>query len=133
MSYKIIFLIDDNPTTIFYNQDVISDYSPTAKVISYENPDDFIEQYASTYASEKEPMLLLLDINMPQKLGYELLDELEENYDDLNNLHVLMVTSSNLRSDLEKSSKFMNVIGYIEKPLTAEKITRALNGDYQVR
>jgi response regulator RpfG family c-di-GMP phosphodiesterase len=130
MSYKTIFLVDDNPTTTFYNQDVISEFSSDSEIISFENPNDFIDTYLSNFSGHTDAILLLLDINMPQKLGYEVLEELEERIDDLDNLHVLMVTSSNLRSDLEKSSKFLSVVGYIEKPLTLEKLTKALNGDY---
>ncbi len=131
MSYNTIFLVDDNPTTTFYNQDVISEYSPNSEVISFENPDEFIETYIKKYADNEEAMLLLLDVNMPQKLGYEVLEELEDKIEDIDNLHVLMVTSSNLRSDLEKSSRYLSVVGYIEKPLTFEKLNKALNGDYQ--
>lgn len=128
MNYKTIFLVDDNPTTTFYNQDVISDFSPQSEVLCYENPDNFLQDYSANFVASAQPMLLLLDINMPQKLGYELLDELEEKFDDMDNLHVIMVTSSNLRNDLEKSSKFTNVIGYIEKPLTVEKLTKTFGG-----
>ncbi len=128
MNYNKIFLIDDNSTTLFYNQDVVSEYSPSSEVISFEDPDEFMRVYKEKYSTEKDPMLLLLDINMPQKLGYELLEELEEVYEDLENLHVLMVTSSNLRNDVEKSSRFLSVLGYIEKPLTVTKINNVLNG-----
>lgn len=130
MSYKVIFLVDDNPTTIFYNQDVISDFNPESEIHTFENPNDFIKHCSEKYLNNSESMLLLLDINMPQKLGYEVLEELEETYEDFSNLDVLMVTSSNLKTDLEKSSRFTCVLGYIEKPLTVEKLTKALNGEF---
>jgi CheY-like chemotaxis protein len=120
--------VDDNPTTIFYNQDVVADYAPKSEIISFENPLEFINMYKQQYSIVEEPMLLFLDINMPQKLGYELLEELEETLDNIDNLHVIMVTSSNLRNDVEKSSKYLSVIGYIEKPLTLDKINQILNG-----
>ncbi|MCC6370658.1 MAG: response regulator [Bacteroidia bacterium] len=128
MSYKKIILVDDNPTTIFYNQDVVSDFCPGAEIMAFENPIEFIAAYGESLHKEEEAMLLLLDINMPLKLGYEVLEELEETHDNLDNLHVLMVTSSNLRNDVEKSSRFLCVVGYIEKPLTVAKINKVLNG-----
>lgn len=128
MRYNRIILVDDNPTTIFYNQDVVSDYSPDAEIIVFENPNDFEHAYKETFSKDAEPMLLLLDINMPQKLGYEVLEELEESFEDLDNLHVVIVTSSNLRNDIEKTSKYLCVIGFIEKPITIEKLDNALNG-----
>ena len=130
MAYKTIFLVDDNPTTNFYNLDVILDFSPDSEVITYEDPNEFIRKYNNEYFSNTDRMLLLLDVNMPQKLGYELLEELEETHDNFENLDVIMVTSSNLGVDLEKSSRFLCVIGYIEKPLTQIKLQKTLNGDY---
>lgn len=130
MKYKLIFLVDDNPTTVFYNKDVISDFDEASEVQSFEDPNDFIKAYAENYNHNKESMLLLLDVNMPQKLGYEVLEELEETFDDFTNLDVLMVTSSNLKTDLEKSSRFGCVLGYIEKPLTVDKLSKALHGEF---
>lgn len=130
MKYKLIFLVDDNPTTIFYNKDVISDFDEESEVQSFEDPNDFIQVYREKYNPNKESMLLLLDVNMPQKLGYEVLEELEETFDDFTNLDVLMVTSSNLKTDLEKSSRFGCVLGYIEKPLTVAKLSKALHGEF---
>lgn len=130
MKYKLIFLVDDNPTTVFYNKDVISDFDSESEVQSFEDPNDFIKIYAEKYNQNKESMLLLLDVNMPQKLGYEVLEELEETFDDFTNLDVIMVTSSNLKTDLEKSSRFGCVLGYIEKPLTVTKLSKALHGEF---
>lgn len=129
MNYKTTVLIDDNPTTLFYNQDVVLDFDPRTEIMTYENPDDFINDYNNKFIRQDEAVLILLDINMPQKLGYELLEELEESHDNIDNLHVIMLTSSNLSSDIEKSSRFSNVIGYIEKPLTLEKLTKTIKGE----
>ena len=52
---------------------------------------------------------------MPEKFGYEVMEELEEEIDNLDELYVLILTSSNLVRDRERSSRFPNVIGYIEK------------------
>lgn len=128
MNYKKIILVDDNPTTLFYNQDVVSEWLPEAQVVTFENPNDFAKKYSEEFSKYNEEILVFLDINMPQKLGYDMLEELEETIENLDNLHVIMVTSSNLRADIEKSSKFPNVLGYIEKPLTVAKITNVLNG-----
>ena len=75
------------------------------------------------------PTLLLLDLNMPVKFGYEVLEELEEEIPDMDEFHVIILTSSNLMRDLERSSRFPNVIGYVEKPLTLKKLNDRLNGE----
>ncbi|MGL4595894.1 MAG: response regulator [Bacteroidia bacterium] len=122
MNFKTIAILDDNPTTIFYNLDVVSDLYPESKILTFEDPRQFIDTYIKTLHATNEPLLLLLDISMPDCLGYEVLDELEDEFEVLENLFVIMVTSSNQKADVEKSSRYSCIRGYIEKPLTEEKL-----------
>lgn len=128
MNYEIIVLVDDNPTTIFYNKDVLGDISPESEIVSYEETDTLINDYLTKYQNDDKRILLLLDINMPSKTGYEVLEELEEESEKFDNIDVIMLTSSNLKSDYEKATRFSNIIGYIEKPLTIEKFNQTING-----
>lgn len=128
MDYAIIVLVDDNPTTIFYNKDVLGDISPESEIVSYEDADTFINDYLTKYQNAGKRILLLLDINMPHKTGYEVLEELEEEAEKFDSIDIIMLTSSNLKSDYEKATRFSNIIGYIEKPLTIEKYNQTING-----
>ena len=84
MQFKKVYLVDDNPTTLFLHQDVVSDVLPFSEIISYEDSEFFIKDFLQIPETLKEPVLLLLDINMPIKTGYDLLEELEEaNFDEL--------------------------------------------------
>ncbi len=78
MQFKKVYLVDDNPTTLFLHQDVVSDVLPFSEIISYEDSEFFIKDFLQIPETLKEPVLLLLDINMPIKTGYDLLEELEE-------------------------------------------------------
>ncbi len=126
MNFKTIAILDDNPTTIFYNLDVVSDVFPESKILTFEDAGQFIDTYIKTLHSTQEPILLLLDISMPDRLGYEVLDELEDEFEVLENLHVIMVTSSNQKADVEKSTRYTCIRGYIEKPLTEEMLKKVL-------
>jgi CheY-like chemotaxis protein len=126
MDFKTIAILDDNPTTIFYNLDVVSDVFPESKILTFEDSGQFIDTYIKSLHASNEPILLLLDISMPDRLGYEVLDELEDEFEVLDNLHVVMVTSSNQKADVEKSSRYPCIRGYIEKPLTEEMLKRVL-------
>ncbi len=127
-NYDDIILVDDNTTTLFYNLDMINEMSPNAKVHSFDSSDLFLADYKNNLFALNMRLLLLLDINMPNKNGFDVLTELEEENEDISNIDVIMVTSSTLKSDIEKSTRFINIIGYIEKPLTQEKLTNKLNG-----
>lgn len=127
-NYDDIILIDDNTTTLFYNKDLINDLAPKSKVHSFDDCIVFLADYKKNLFPINRTILLLLDINMPKLNGYEVLEQLEEENEDITNINVIMVTSSNLKSDIEKSTRFINVIGYIEKPLTKENLINKLNG-----
>lgn len=127
-NYDDIILIDDNATTLFYNLDLINDLAPKVKVHSFDDCLVFLTDYKNNLFPKNRNILLLLDINMPKLSGYEVLEHLEEENEDITNINVIMVTSSNLKSDIEKSTRFVNIIGYIEKPLTKENLISKLNG-----
>jgi CheY-like chemotaxis protein len=127
MKFDKIILVDDNPTTIFYNTDIISDFDKNAQILSFQNELEFLKFIDKENKTLKdENVLLLMDINMPNNTGFEIIAELEENYDTLNNFLTLIVTSSNLKSDYEKATRFQQIKGYIEKPLTVEKLSSVL-------
>ena len=123
---EIIVLVDDNPTAIFYNRDILSDMFTDRQIFSYENPQQFLREFLSGKFEQYAHILLLLDLNMPYYSGYEILEEIEDEIEDLDNLQVVLLTSSRLKSDLEKSERFYPVIGYIEKPLQIPKLQRVL-------
>jgi CheY-like chemotaxis protein len=126
MEYKTIIIVDDNPTTIFYNADVLSDAFPQATILSFEDPSQFLETYKTRLNQEGQISLLLLDISMPSLLGFDVLCEIDEEYEAVGHLDVIMVTSSHLKADVEKAQRFGNVKGYIEKPLTEAKLNLIL-------
>lgn len=132
LKFDHIILVDDNDTTNFYNEDVINDlkWSTPAKV--FNNAEDAIEHIRSLQPSGDDfKILLLLDIKMPGMDGLEMLEMMEEEeMKILDYLYVVMLTSSNLKVDVEKSSRFNFVVGYLEKPLSVEKLINTVNGKF---
>lgn len=78
--------------------------------------------------------LILLDINMPRMGGFELLEALAEHDEQrqiANKLYfVVMLTSSAHTGDKDRANSFDMVKGFIEKPITAEKLTNTLLSIY---
>jgi len=127
IDFERIIIVDDNETSIFVNQDVIEGYFIDNKVISFSNSQLFLDECFNNNTWFTENTLVLLDINMPGKDGFDVLEEIEEELEDFDKFMVIMVTSSNLKRDMECSTRFDCVLGYIEKPLSPEKIEIVLN------
>lgn len=126
--YNRIILIDDDSTTNFYHKDLLGEIFPEVKIFVFENGNDFLDQLNSGKLNQYGGLktLVLLDINMPDIWGLDLLNNLDEDYENIEYMDVIMVSSSKLKSDVEKSSRYNSVLGYLEKPLNVDKISSIL-------
>jgi CheY-like chemotaxis protein len=86
--------------------------SPVLKIV--ENGAEAVQAW-----KQEDWDVLLMDINMPVMDGWQFLDSLGK----LENpplVHVVIVTSSIDTIDKRKATKYPQVIGFFEKPLTQE-------------
>jgi len=83
-------------------------------------------KFINEHNSEEHTFLVLLDINMPVMDGWEFLDSLQKIPLKCTILTVL-VTSSVDTTDKIKAKKYKNVLAYIDKPITDEKVKSLLN------
>ena len=74
---------------------------------------------------ENYPDLILLDINMPLMNGIEFLEFFEKS-DFHRNSKIAILTSSNREEDKNDTLKYRDVIAYVEKPLSFEKLNEVL-------
>lgn len=76
--------------------------------------------------------LILLDINMPDMNGFQLLERLTElGYADRITKKVVILTSSLNRSDREIAEKF-RVKAFLNKPLTIGSVAALLEGEPEI-
>ncbi len=73
----------------------------------------------------KTPGLVLLDINMPKKNGFEVLEEIK-NDPNLRHLPVVMLTTSEREEDIKKSYS-LGACSHIVKPIKSESFTRLID------
>lgn len=112
-------IVDDDDTSNYITELLIKSLNQKADVYMLSNGKEAIDFFATTV---DPPELVLLDINMPLINGFEFLDYY--NTKGWNGRTKFAVYSTSSRDeDKEKSMKYNHVIDYIEKPLTADKLT----------
>ena len=138
--YKIesILLVDDDFASNYLTEMIIKDMNFAGPVYSAQDGKaalDVMKKYCLPSNEELQqtcPDLILLDINMPVMDGFEFLDEYEKLQinKETPTVIILLTTSTNIR-DVEKAKKY-NVKAYLEKPLSEDKLKKALAG-YQLK
>ena len=126
MDFERVFIVDDNETTLFVNQDVVEEVLPEAEISAISNSEKFLDIMLKNPDFLAPSTLVLLDLNMPGMFGYEVLETIEEETEMIDFVHVIILTSSNLKRDLERSERFRCIKAYMEKPISPEKLREHL-------
>lgn len=116
--YKIL-LVEDDTITNFINTNKLNSLG-LKDVDTVENGALAVDYLKNTCAD-----LIFLDLNMPVMDGFEFLKYKKEN-NICPNSPVIILTSSIRASDKEKVNEFDNIIDYLEKPLSYDKIKQIL-------
>lgn len=126
-----VLLIDDDKILNFVNLRLFKKEG-FSRVICLENGQDALEYMKTKYIGPKmehdqNPVLIFLDLNMPYMNGWEFLKA----YDDLKDgtitqIKIIILTSSFNPDDMEKAKKYKDVVAYLNKPLTSERLSEVL-------
>jgi CheY-like chemotaxis protein len=123
-------LIDDDEMINFIHRQVILSVDPSAEVIIILSAEEGLKKMKELASlEESDPVILFVDINMPEITGFELLSRLETEISDLKKIQLYMVSSSLFESDREKAMAFPFVKGYREKPLSKAMIKELLDSN----
>jgi CheY-like chemotaxis protein len=125
--FQQILLIDDDTITNFLNKKLLEKHLLTEDIVVALNGEEALHHLKN---SKKSPELIFLDINMPVMNGFEFLETYEKlTFPDQKESKIFVLTTSNHHIDLLKI-KHYKVAGYINKPLTLEKLKAVDNDNF---
>ena len=123
-----ILLIDDLEMNNIISSFTIKKLFPAIEIVSFTEPLEGLVYIKESYQQCKIPMLMLLDINMPILNGWEVLDILNLCSSELTeHLNIYILSSSIDPRDKKRAMDAPKVLGFFERPLTAEMVQRALS------
>ncbi len=117
--FDLIVLIDDDPINNLINKRLINKLHLSPKTIEFLEAELALEYLKNPDMAKK--VLILVDINMPVMNGWDFLSHYVE-LENKRNDRIIMLSSSIDFQDRQKSKEFPFVSGFIEKPLTNEKL-----------
>lgn len=119
-----VLIVDDDKAVRFFHTVMVSQSGLSKDPLSFSNGEEAFTYLSEHYNNtDTDTWLILLDINMPEMNGWELMDALKEkNYN--NQVHIVMVTSSVDRADREKAKLYSMVMDVVEKPISEEDCKR---------
>jgi CheY-like chemotaxis protein len=125
---EYIVLIDDDDITNRLHCMLLEDLNVAKSIhVATEGEEalDFLDQLFEEKQLEPKCCLVFLDINMPGLSGFELLEAIAQREKLAQALQVYLLTSSSSRRDIDMAARY-DVAGYLDKPLTEEKIRQAM-------
>jgi response regulator of citrate/malate metabolism len=119
MSKKIL-LIDDDQITNFFNKKVIEQIGNSYDIKSFTSVSEAIN-FLKLNKHVWFPNIILLDIFMPIKNGWDFLEEFHHEFGDLSQVIKLYMLSSSVYSeDVVRAKNHILVKDYIYKPLSKD-------------
>ncbi|WP_317167449.1 response regulator [Arenibacter sp. 6A1] len=122
-----ILLVEDNEGDILLTKEALEEVKPIKKLSVVKNgleALDFVFQRGK-YRSTPLPDLILLDINLPIKNGYEVLQAIKSDEKTMH-IPVIILTTSSSQSDIDLSY-YHQADCYLTKPVEMESFSVVVN------
>jgi len=117
-----LMLVDDEEIDNEYHTMVIEGTGLVENITTALNGQEAIEKIEAAIGTDKLPDLILLDINMPVMDGFEFMESFSalKARKPLETVVIVMLTTSLLERDIERTREHSNLGGFLSKPLTED-------------
>lgn len=119
IQFDVIFLVDDDPINNLINKRLLGKVGISDKIIEFLEGEEALTQI-EILPSEHQ-VLIFLDINMPVLNGWEFLEKYIQIFPNRQDKIVILSSSIDYQ-DRQKAREYQIVSGFLEKPLTLDKI-----------
>jgi CheY-like chemotaxis protein len=122
-----VLLIEDNPGDVRLISETLKDSKLLLRIRCAYNGSEALAmlQQQGSYVDHDLPDLILLDLNLPQMSGHEILRQLKTN-DTLKRIPVVILTSSAAEADIVKAYD-LHANCYITKPVNLNSFIEVVN------
>lgn len=122
-------MVDDDDTTNLINTLFIRQVDQSVQVNVTVNGKDAIDFLSNNDQENLLPCLLILDTNMPVMNGWEFLEAFDKKFDQKfkKQVTIVMMTSLDIKTALEKAMSSPNVSDTAQKPLSDVKFRALMN------
>ena len=117
--FDLIFLVDDDPINNLINRRLLGKAGIGDHIEEFLGANEALEKIK--FVDPTETLLIFLDINMPVLNGWEFLDAYGLNFPERKDTIVILSSSIDFQ-DRQKAMEYPIVSGFLEKPLSLEKI-----------
>lgn len=123
-------LIEDDEIFMYLHTHIIHNIVPDATIVEKRSSVEALDYLLNLKEDDEDiPDRILLDINMPELGGFQLLDKIEHLMKTvLKNSLIYMVSSSLYDQDRTRALSYWFVKGFKEKPMTTAHVTEIVQG-----
>ena len=115
-----IMLVEDNPVDVAFTKKVLKYNRLDKDLVIAIDGKDAMSALKRMAMEEKLPNIILLDINLPDISGIELLTKIKEDR-RFGQIPIIMLTGSNIDDDIQKSYD-LGASTYLVKPISKDAL-----------
>lgn len=121
---KKLAVIDDDEVFHLIVQKQLEMKQLDCEVLKFYNGEGAITFFRDNMNSNGNlPDLVMLDVNMPVKDGWGFLEDYSQLPQEFRkNIKIYMVTSSVIQSDIDRAGEHEDVVEFVSKPISNEKL-----------
>jgi two-component system, chemotaxis family, response regulator Rcp1 len=121
-----ILLVEDNPADVLLTREAFKEGSIPHEMIAVNDGVEAVSYLRRTgkYADAARPDIILLDINLPKKNGFEVLGEIKQD-PDLKHIPAIVLSTSGSKHDIRKAYE-LHANSYLVKPVELEDFLRVI-------